>query len=118
MPCSVENLYPTPNKKIQKRWELIESTLLQTFETSADLGEAILVYNHHYRDKWNFESWQSYVDIECTESEREDLLNNLLPGMANLALQLPSIVTQPPRLLQKGMCHDLTLSQKQASCLL
>lgn len=118
MPCSPENLYPTPNKKIQKRWELIENTLLQPFRTSQDLEEAILVYNHHYKDKWNFESWHSYVNIELNEDEREDLLTNLLPSMVNLTLQLPTIVTQPPKLLQRGMSHSVTLSQKQASCLL
>ena len=118
MPCSPENLYPTPNKKIQKRWELIEGTLLQPFQTSKDLEEAVLVYNHHYKDKWNFESWHSYCNIQLDEVEREELFGTLLPNMVNLALQLPSIVTKAVKLLQRGAAHSITLSQKQAACLL
>ena len=118
MPCSPDNLYPTRNKKVQNRWELIETTLLQTFSTSKDLEEAILVYNHHYKDKWNFEAWHSYCNIVLTPAEREDLFINTLPGIVNLALQLPNIVTQPPKLLQQGIDHTMTMSQKQIACLL
>jgi len=118
MPCSPDNMYPTLDKKIQKRWELIEGTLLQPFQTSKDLEEAILVYNHHYKGKWNFESWHSYCNIHLNDAEREDLFTNLIPNMVNLALQLPHIVTQSPKLLQHGVARSLTLSQHQASCLL
>jgi len=118
MPCSPENLYPTLEKKVQKRWELIEGTLLQPFQTSKDLEAAILTYNHHYRDKWNFEAWHSYCNVELNDKERDNLFSSLLPDMVNLALQLPSIVTQAPYLLKAGTQHSLTLSQKQVACLL
>jgi len=118
MPCSPENLYPTRDKKVQNRWELIETTLLQTFSSSNDLEEAILVYNHHYKDKWNFESWHSYCNIELDAVQREELFSTLLPGIVNLALQLPNLVTQPPKLLQRGKDQKMTLSQNQIACLL
>ncbi|XP_057315737.1 poly(ADP-ribose) glycohydrolase-like [Hydractinia symbiolongicarpus] len=118
MPCSPENLYPTHDKKIQKRWELIEATLLQPFQSSHDLEEAILVYNHHYKEKWNFECWHSYCNIELGEDQREDLFGTLLPNMVQLALQLPSVVTTSPRLLRQGVSQSITFSQKQVACLL
>lgn len=118
MPCSPSNLYPTRDKKVQNRWELIENTLLQSFSASNDLEEAILVYNHQYKDKWNFEAWHSYCNIVLNAVQREELFTSLLPGIVNLALQLPSVVTQPPKLLQQGVEHTMTLSQKQIACLL
>ena len=118
MPCSDENLYPASDKKIQKRWDLIEEALLKGFKTSKDLEEAILKYNHHYKNKWNFEAWHSYCNIYLDDKEREILFNDLLPSMVELALQLPLIVTQSPKLLQKGRNQSLTFSQKQISCLL
>ena len=118
MPCSPENLYPTLDKKIQKRWELIEGTLLQQFATSKDLEEALLVYNYHYKNKWNFESWHSYCNILLSDAERDDLFTSLLPNMVNLALQLPTIVTQSPKLLQRGIEQSVTFSQQQIACLL
>ena len=118
MPCSPENLYPNRHKKTQSRWELIENTLLQSFSSSNDLEEAILVYNHHYKDKWNFEAWHSYCNIVLNPVQREKLFSDLIPGIVNLALQLPSIVTQSPKLLQQGVEHTMILSQKQIACLL
>ncbi|KAK2178363.1 hypothetical protein NP493_546g02053 [Ridgeia piscesae] len=38
--------------------------------------------------------------------------------MAELALELPKLCSQPIPLLKKGMAHSITLSQKQAACLL
>ena len=118
MPCSPSNLYPTRDKKVQNRWELIENTLLQSFSSSNDLEEAILVYNQQYKDKWNFEAWHSYCNIVLDAVQRDELFTSLLPGIVNLALQLPSVVTQPPKLLQQGVEHTMTLSQKQIACLL
>jgi len=118
MPCSPENLYPTRDKKVQNRWELVETTLLQTFSSSNDLEEAILVYNHHYKDKWNFHSWHSYCNIVLDAVQREELFSTLLPGIVNLALQLPNVVTQPPKLLKQGCDHTMTFSQHQIACLL
>ncbi|XP_002155531.4 poly(ADP-ribose) glycohydrolase isoform X1 [Hydra vulgaris] len=118
MPCSDENLYPTSDKKIQKRWDLIEEALLKGFQTSKDLEDAVLKYNHHYKNKWNFEAWHSYCNIYLDDRGRDYLFKKLLPSMVRLALQLPNIVTQSPKLLQKGRNQSLTFSQKQISCLL
>ena len=50
MPCSPDNLYPClEGKGVQKRWELIERTLLQDWNSSEDFEERLFVYNHHYK---------------------------------------------------------------------
>ena len=50
MPCSPDNLYPcSEGKGVQKRWELIERTLLQDWNSSEDFEERLFMYNHHYK---------------------------------------------------------------------
>eukprot|EP00794_Sanderia_malayensis_P016702 gene16702-18396_t len=93
MPCSKENLYPVKGKKIRKRWELIEETLLRKVSCSKDF---------------------QYL----TPKQRTELFSDLLPQMASLALRLPHCCTQPIPLLKRQRSHSLTMSQEQAACLL
>lgn len=118
MPCSKENLYPNKNNRIRKRWELIEETLLKRIYTSGDFQSAVMTYNVHYKDKWDFEGWHSFCNHYLTSKERDDLFETVLPRMVSLALRLPSLCTQPPPLLKRQKNRSLTMSQQQAACLL
>jgi len=118
MPCSKENLYPTKEKKIRKRWELIEETLVKPIRSSRDFQNAIMAYNIHYKDKWDFEGWHAFCNFYLSVKEKDEILNRILPEVVVLALRLPSICTQPPPLLKRQNSHRLTLSQHQAACLL
>eukprot|EP00112_Aurelia_sp_Birch-Aquarium-sp1_P005984 Seg1670.14 transcript_id=Seg1670.14/GoldUCD/mRNA.D3Y31 product=Poly protein_id=Seg1670.14/GoldUCD/D3Y31 len=118
MPCSKENLYPTKDKRIRKRWEFIEETLLKPIRTSRDFQNAVLTYNVHYKDKWDFEGWHAFCNQYLSLKEKDDLFDHILPEMVSLALRLPVICTRPPPLLKRQKDQSLTLSQQQAACFL
>lgn len=76
LPCSKDNLYPIVSvkiceryrihfnqfafvlkgneEKLVNRWELIQNSLCQKFQSSVDIEEAILSYNGRYSSSWNF----------------------------------------------------------------
>ncbi|XP_031574946.1 poly(ADP-ribose) glycohydrolase-like [Actinia tenebrosa] len=120
MPCSIENLYPIQNssKKVQNRWELIESTLLSPIKSSYDLQDAILKYNARYSSRWNFEALHSYFNEVLDGNERNEFFNQTLPAMVRLTLQLPEVCTQAIPLMKQGKNHSITTSQHQAASLL
>ncbi|KAK3740796.1 hypothetical protein QZH41_010077 [Actinostola sp. cb2023] len=133
MPCSIENLYPIQNsdKKVQKRWELIESTLLGPIQSSYDLQDSILKYNARYSSRWNFEALHSYLnEVRVIDAnDRDEFFVNTLPAMVRLTLQLPEICTQACYyswfvflqaipLMKQYKNHSITMSQHQAACLL
>ncbi|XP_042192718.1 poly(ADP-ribose) glycohydrolase isoform X1 [Callorhinchus milii] len=122
MPCSDQNLYPVENedgdKIVRSRWELINTALLRKFDNSLDIKDAILKYNAGYAKKWDF----TILNYLCTEVlddvETQHLLQSLLPEIAELALRLLSVCTQPIPLLKQKMNHSITMSQEQIACLL
>ncbi|XP_067876663.1 poly(ADP-ribose) glycohydrolase [Heterodontus francisci] len=122
MPCSEQNLFPVENedgsKSVSSRWELIRTALLRKFANSLDVKDAILKYNAAYAKKWDF----AILNYLCTEDlndvETQHLLQSLLPEMAELALRLPTLCTQPIPLLKQKMNHSITMSQEQIACLL
>lgn len=122
MPCSPENLYPvedqTGRKKVQSRWELIESTLLSGIKNSVDLEEAILTYNARYSQRWNFRALHTLFTEVLDSEETVYFFDRVLPEMIRLALQLPKLCTQAIPLLRRQQTHSLTLSQQQIASLL
>ncbi|XP_012936385.1 poly(ADP-ribose) glycohydrolase [Aplysia californica] len=119
MPCSPASEIPCPQTpgKIVRRWKVIESSLHQDLPGSFELQDAILSYNFHYRKKWDFENFHSYFK-KCSPNERTDFFNTVLPKMQRLALQLPSLCTQPLPMLKRNQNRKLVISQQQAACLL
>ena len=78
--------------------------------SSYDLEEAVIHYNPHYADKWNFRTLHSYFhSSELSQAETKDFFQRLLPKMVRLCLSLPEVVTSPPPLLRKlgeeGSCE-------------
>ncbi|XP_078284503.1 poly(ADP-ribose) glycohydrolase isoform X1 [Rhinoraja longicauda] len=122
MPCSEQNLFPVENedgsKNVSSRWELIQTALSRKFDNSLDVKDAILKYNAGYAKKWDF----TILNYLCTEDlndvETQHLLQSLLPEMAQLALRLHTVCTQPIPLLKQKMNHSITMSQEQIACLL
>ncbi|XP_022098068.1 poly(ADP-ribose) glycohydrolase-like isoform X2 [Acanthaster planci] len=122
MPCSPENLYPVDDKngqkKVQSRWELIETTLLKPIQNSWDLEEAILTYNARYCSKWNFAGLHHFFTEEVDRREARHFFDQLLPKMVELALMLPKLCTQAIPLLKRQESHTITLTQLQIASLL
>ena len=89
--------------------------------SSYDLEEAILRYNPHYKDKWNFRTLHSYFHEKLSSTEREAFFNEQLPEMVRLGLSLREVVTSPPPLLRKLRAQGakrVTMSRQQAAALL
>lgn len=120
MPCSRESLYPVKNvpKKLLSRWELIRTSLLCPMTSSYDLQEAILAYNAHYAKRWNFRTLHLYFLEKVTAEYHKEFFSTTLPGIIQLALQLPIICTQALPLLKRQHERTITLSQQQAATLL
>ncbi|XP_078055642.1 poly(ADP-ribose) glycohydrolase isoform X2 [Mustelus asterias] len=122
MPCSEQNLFPVENeygsKNVSSRWELIRSALLRKFTHSEDVKDAILKYNAGYAKKWDFTILKNLCTEDLNDVETQHLLQSLLPEMAELALRLPTLCTQPIPLLKQKMNHSITMSQEQIACLL
>ncbi|XP_048419424.1 poly(ADP-ribose) glycohydrolase isoform X2 [Stegostoma tigrinum] len=122
MPCSVQNLFPVENedgsKNVSSRWELIRTALLRKFTNSEDVKDAILKYNAGYAKKWDFSTLNYLCSKLLNDVETQHLLQFLLPEMAELALQLPTLCTKPIPLLKRKMNHSITMSQEQIACLL
>ncbi|KAK1791704.1 hypothetical protein P4O66_013683 [Electrophorus voltai] len=121
MPCSEKNLFPVENEdgsRVKSRWELIRSALKSGCKSSLDIRDAILSYNIAHAKRWDFTA----LNVLCTEglehSEVQYLFDSILPEMVKLALNAPTICTQPIPLLKMSMNQSLTMSQKQIACLL
>ncbi|XP_051968811.1 poly(ADP-ribose) glycohydrolase-like isoform X2 [Xyrauchen texanus] len=117
MPCSPDNLFPGDSTTLQSRWDLISKVLTNTFNSSHDVKDAILKYNAGHARRWDFTALHLYCK-SLQESEAAQLFGSLIPAMAQLALRVRSVCTQPIPLLMSQRCHSITLSQEQVSCLL
>ncbi|XP_051530263.1 poly(ADP-ribose) glycohydrolase-like isoform X2 [Myxocyprinus asiaticus] len=117
MPCSPHNLFPGDSTTVQSRWDLISKVLTNTFNSSHDVKDAILKYNAGQAKRWDFTALHLYCK-SLQESEAAQLFGSLIPAMAQLALRVRSVCTQPIPLLMSQRCHSITLSQEQVSCLL
>uniref|UniRef100_UPI00398F0B3B poly(ADP-ribose) glycohydrolase isoform X2 n=1 Tax=Pristiophorus japonicus TaxID=55135 RepID=UPI00398F0B3B len=106
------------SKSVNSRWELIRKALLRKFANSLDVKDAILKYNATYAKKWDFTILNYLCTEDLNEVETQHLLQSLLPEMAELALRLPAVCTQPIPLLKQKMNHSITMSQEQIACLL
>ncbi|XP_068225013.1 poly(ADP-ribose) glycohydrolase [Palaemon carinicauda] len=120
MPCSPKSLYPiaSGNEALAVRWSVICKALKREMKCVNDLQRTILEYNTRYAEKWNFKGLHELIDEEFEDEEREYFFQHTLPAIANLALDLPNIVTQPPPLLTRHSTHSVTLSQIQIASLL
>ncbi|XP_062913211.1 poly(ADP-ribose) glycohydrolase-like isoform X1 [Mobula hypostoma] len=100
------------------RWEVIKEALDRpVFKTAKDLVGVITQYNPKYANEWTFMGLHHYLK-QMDHSERQFLLEKLLPQMARLALRLPELCQLPIQLLRVGMKHAISMSQEQVACLL
>ncbi|XP_059819845.1 poly(ADP-ribose) glycohydrolase-like [Hypanus sabinus] len=104
--------------RVVHRWEVIKEALDRPdFKTAMDLVGAIRQYNPKYASVWTFMGLHHYLK-QMHHSERQFLLERLLPRMAQLALRLPELCQLPIQLLRVGMKHAISMSQEQIACLL
>ena len=122
MPCSVKNLLhlqgPGAKKQLVNKWAVIQSSLQSPISSSWDLEEAILRYNKENGPKWRFAGLHGFFKHYTSAEERNEIFDTTIPGMARLALSLPTLVTSPIPLLRCDHARSLTLSQIQIACLL
>jgi len=126
LPWSRENLYPVEDrnegkKVLRSRWELIiESLTKNKLSSSLDLEEAILSYNTRYRGKqdWDFSALHTLFTEEFEPEETRAFFDHTLPGMVNILVSSPNILTSPLPLLSAGSSHSITLSRYQISVIL
>ncbi|VDL89193.1 unnamed protein product [Schistocephalus solidus] len=97
--------------------EYVFQTVLQQLTTAAtpketgSANEVILSYNRKYEPYWDVGS------LSAALQKRPDF-RSLLKKIADLALRLPELVTQPIPLLRQNKEMSLSLSQLQIACLL
>lgn len=120
MPCSPKSLYPisSGNESLVVRWSVISKVLRREMKCVNDLQRTILEYNTRYAEKWNFKGLHELLDEEFEDEERAYFFHHTLPAIADLALDLPNLVTQPPPLLTRHSTQSITLSQIQIASLL
>ena len=121
MPCSKQCLYPVgqgTNKEVRSKWDLVKQYLQKPVNNSKDLEEAILGYNTRQRGKWRFDALHAFFLQEQHEAVTRKFFSKVLPKVIELALCLPNIVTHGVPLLKKQQDYSLTMSQKQAACIL
>jgi len=126
LPWSRENLYPVEDKKegkkvLRSRWELIvESLTKDKLASSLDVEEAILTYNTRYRGKsdWDFSALHTLFTDEFQPEETQAFFDHTLPGMVDVLISSPNILTSPLPLLCAGTAHSITLSQHQVLVIL
>ena len=89
--------------------------------SSFDLEEAILSYNPHYTDKWDFRTLHAYFHEHLAPAENRRFFAEQLPEMIRLCLSLRDVVTSPPPLLRKLTSQGalrVTMSRHQVAALL
>ena len=103
------------NKIVVSRWDKIVSSLNEAkWKSSYDIEKAILSYNKY---RWDFTELHHYFQL-LSEEENDLFFSQTLPKIAELAVNLPSICTQPIPLLRKQYAVSVSMSQQQAACLL
>ncbi|XP_046667281.1 poly(ADP-ribose) glycohydrolase-like isoform X4 [Homalodisca vitripennis] len=118
MPHSASNLYPVTPTELRSRWELVQQALSSPISSSQQLEAAILHYNSKYSDRWDFRALHSFFSTALEEVETEYFFAKVLPKVVELALSLPTLLTQGVPLLKQHVTHSISLTQQQISCLL
>ncbi|GAB1602921.1 poly(ADP-ribose) glycohydrolase-like [Argonauta hians] len=116
MPCSMHSECVV-EKKLQQRWDVIQSALISDKKSPKELEAAILSYNFRYRFIWRFDGLKHLFD-NMDDLEYRNFFTNLVPKIANLALRLPYLCCEPIPLLKKGQNQSISFSQEQIACLL
>lgn len=68
--------------------------------------------------QWDFECFNYFFESKLNAAEREVFFTHTLPGIIELALQLPTLCPAPIPLLRQGWSAAVTLSQLQIASLL
>jgi len=123
LPWSPDSLYPVQEADrtvLRPRWQLVTSALSRPLATVQDLQTAVLNYNSRYTGKqdWSFAGLERLVSEQLSEEEKEEWWRVTLPGMVELLLQSPALLTCPLPLLAANTEHSLTLSQLQVAVIL
>lgn len=119
MPCSQKCLYPVAGRdELSSKWDLIVHCLKRPIHNSGELVEAILGYNARQRGKWNFDLLVAFFANQHHKEDTELFFTTILPRLVDLTLSLPNIVTHAVPLLKQQQDYAITMSQKQAACLL
>ncbi|XP_018321851.1 poly(ADP-ribose) glycohydrolase [Agrilus planipennis] len=119
MPFCEKNLFPVQNddgtEVLKPRWEIIQTSLLQTINNSRELEALMNTYNTRLPRLINL---HHFFEEELEQEEAEHFFKNVLPGIIDLALQLPHLVQKNVPLLKQGVQKSLTLTQQQIASLL
>nr|VZI36218.1 unnamed protein product [Spirometra erinaceieuropaei] len=88
------------------------SIIFQQIQHFLEFEKAVLSYNEEYaREKWDF-------DILSAALHQRPDFKPLLKKIADLALKLPDLITQPIPLMKQNEESSISLSQMQIACLL
>ncbi|KAM3725439.1 Poly(ADP-ribose) glycohydrolase [Dirofilaria immitis] len=99
------------------RYEIIQnaiSKLLKPLMTYKQIKECIRSYSR----VTSFDALRQLFETVLDETLRMEYLTTVVPFMAKLALQSPSLITQPIPILRRGSSGSITISQHQAASLL
>ncbi|KAL7059131.1 hypothetical protein AAHC03_013893 [Spirometra sp. Aus1] len=111
LPCSSKNLH-TENGTSVERWDIIRQALSGLIQSAEEFEKAVLSYNADYaRGIWD-------ADILSAALQRRPDFKPLLKKIADLALKLPDLITQPIPLMKQNEESSISLSQMQIACLL
>ncbi|BHF70127.1 hypothetical protein SprV_0301317700 [Sparganum proliferum] len=111
LPCSSKNLH-TENGNSVEQWDMIREALSGLLQSAEEFEKAVLSYNEDYaRGIWD-------ADILAAALQQRPDFRPLLKKIADLALKLPDLITQPIPLMKQNEESSISLSQMQIACLL
>eukprot|EP01103_Thecamoeba_quadrilineata_P005839 TRINITY_DN15590_c0_g1_i1.p1 TRINITY_DN15590_c0_g1~~TRINITY_DN15590_c0_g1_i1.p1 ORF type:complete len:501 (-),score=83.92 TRINITY_DN15590_c0_g1_i1:59-1561(-) len=119
LPHSNTNVYVchSTNRTLRK-WDQIVAVLSTPITSVDELEEAILQYNSSWRRKWSFRGLKKFINI-LSDKEKQHFFKRLIPGMVDIALQLPfHCGGDELPLLRSSKQQTFVLSRKLVSCLL
>ncbi len=122
MPCSPQSefvkLQDDGSGDVVPRWPIVTVALTRELNSAQDIELAILEYN--LVDRWDFRGlYDFFTEVFDPEGpESAQFFDFVLPGMCQLALELPRVLTSPLPLLKKKKTQSITMSQLQLSSLL
>ncbi|XP_046860470.1 poly(ADP-ribose) glycohydrolase-like [Xenia sp. Carnegie-2017] len=115
LPCCKPKSKKDGDGDSKDRWNLVvRSFSAKSIYSVEDLKDIILKYNSKPS---NFRVLDDFVNSAACDY-RERFFEIVLPGIVELVLNMKEIVTQPPPILKQHVEKMLTLSQRQAACLL
>ncbi|KAL1266175.1 hypothetical protein QQF64_001850 [Cirrhinus molitorella] len=109
---------PNKSQSPPSCWDVTRRALRKLTKGNNSIGDvetAIMSYNSNNKDKWTFDALYYYGRHLHA---KDNNLHSLIPKMAKLALNLPTLITQSIPLLQQQQNKAITMSQQQISCLL